>query len=62
MSQPWSCPACLLGRCDWCTGRLTVLRPATDTTRDVPCGHEHPARGPAARVLAAIGPTTTQET
>jgi hypothetical protein len=61
MSEPWSCPACLLGRCDLCTGRLQVQR-VRGTVRDVPCGHEHPARGPIARVLAAIGPTTTRET
>ena len=53
MPAPWSCPHCLLGRCDLCTGRLTVRRPADGTTRDEPCGHEHPARGPVARVLAA---------
>lgn len=51
-AAPWSCLYCLFGLCRLCTGRVTVQR-IDAPARDVPCGHEHPATGPAARVLAA---------
>jgi hypothetical protein len=51
---PRKCPACLLGLCHRCTGRLIVLD-VYDRGRDVPCRHEHPAGSvPTARVLAEI--------
>lgn len=50
---PRSCPMCLVGRCENCTGRLTVLD-HRNVGRDRRCEHKHPAgRGPIDRAMAA---------
>jgi len=50
---PRACPLCLFGLCQKCTGRMQV-HDHRNVARDVPCEHEHPARGPITRTLADI--------